>query len=211
MDIGLKQKEKAKSGFIQILWKSFKLVAFYSNKKLKEYPEEGQSFYRLRGGMFLVGILASVIWGFTFSEIYRTTRDTPFPPYERLNVDRGTLKSFKIRNATDFLSLERDGKEKIWFEDVYPTDRYARDLDHGIAAEVWWFPLKHVRYGRIAQLEIAGERIFSYQEGKDDFEDYKKRGQTAFFISISLSFLALFAWAWEFIIQYRLEQKKEKD
>ncbi len=201
-------KDNRQSSIWGILWKSLWLVARFKNARYKELSKSEWHRYQIRGGMFLLGFLASIIWGLGAYEHYGSTRNILFPNYEQLKMDEGTLTLIQVNRSTDFLLLETSNHKKIWFQDIYGTTEYKNQLLGGLPVKVWSFTLDNVNYARIAQLDIGGKRVLEYNQEKKSYENDKKNYQKMFFYSVSLALFPLLAWMWEFIIQYKLKKEE---
>lgn len=205
------QSNKSKLNNWQILWKSLRLIALVYDDKAKGDTKE-MFYFKVRRLIFLVCAPCIVIFGLVMFGTHYEKSATPFPAFEQLHADSGTLERVATQRSVVFLLFKGDDGKQIWFNNEYRALQDMYGFRHGdvIKVKVWWFPLKHANYAQIAQLEVHEARVLSYQEAKENFIIDTDIGKDPWLYFILVMNMPIFiVWVWEFLIQYKVNKQGE--
>jgi hypothetical protein len=159
---------------------------------MKTIEANGSKWHPIRAFGFL-GLSGWLIIGGLSAKIDYDDYSTPFPSYQELRTDSGTLKYLKYAKRQFDLGLIKSDGSNIHIQSQYQyfsgiVDWYYdkdgilnRDLSYPVT--IRWFPLAHGSVW-IAEIERDGKIVVPYAKGKEAFNaliEKNEKGNIYFF------------------------------
>jgi hypothetical protein len=166
--------------------------------KTIEYKNETSKWHALRAFGFLGLIGWLLVWGLVFV-IDTDDFSTPFPSYQELRTDSGTLKYIKYAKRQFDLGLIKPDGSNIHINSKYGLfsgidTLYSNDdgsLNYKIEheASIKWFLLPHGS-AWIAELKKNGKIFISYYQSKKSYEEVQRHNKKWLFYTFWLPLFA---------------------
>lgn len=141
------------------------------------------------------------IWYF---KAYLPYQEIVYPPLIQTNTDIGTIE--RLKKDGYMLSKEDGGKIYLnytyLYADYVDTYRARGSLeDPKLFVKVWWFPMKNISKGWIAQVERNNQIVISYEQQYREFIRLNDHSDFCRFFKFFLVLMLIMV-IWEFLVQY---------